>query len=166
MAAEKLQVLIKSLLQYGRQDYWTTYFFDYISQCIIKIGMEMKSCILVFQKKGDLIITENYRGITLSALTAKVYNTLLLTPIQPEVEKILWNFSDSGHSSNHWRSTCKKSWSNYIGHRFFYGIWLHTERKYGANIIICIWSPQRNCYHNYDALQKHESKCLLIQWPH
>ncbi len=82
MAAEKLQVLMKSLLQYGRQDYWTTYFFDYISQCIIKIGMEMKSCILVFQKKGDLIITENYRGITLSALTAKVYNALLVNRIQ------------------------------------------------------------------------------------
>ena len=42
-----------------------------------------KSCIFLFQKKGDLGIT-NYRGITLTAIVAKLYNTLLLSHIQPK----------------------------------------------------------------------------------
>ena len=49
-----------------------------------------KGCILPFPKKGDLRIAKNYRGITLTSLAAKVYNTLLLNCIEPEIEKILW----------------------------------------------------------------------------
>ena len=48
-----------------------------------------KGCILPFPKKGDLGIAKNYRGITLTAIAAKVYNALLLNRIRPEVEKIL-----------------------------------------------------------------------------
>ena len=40
-------------------------------------------------KKGDLGTTKNYSGITLTAIAAQVYNTLLLNDIQPEIEKIL-----------------------------------------------------------------------------
>ena len=39
--------------------------------------------------KGNLGITKNYKGRTLTAITVKVYNALLLNHIQPEVEKIL-----------------------------------------------------------------------------
>ena len=46
-----------------------------------------KGCILPFPKKGDLGIAKNYRGITLTAIAAKIYNTLLLNRIRPEVEK-------------------------------------------------------------------------------
>ena len=45
-----------------------------------------KGCILPFPKKGDLGITKNYRGITLTAIAAKVYNALLLSCIQPKVK--------------------------------------------------------------------------------
>ena len=49
----------------------------------------MKGCILPFPKKGDLSLTNNYRGITLTSIAAKIYNTLLLNRIQPEIEKVL-----------------------------------------------------------------------------
>ena len=48
-----------------------------------------EGCILPFPKKGDLGQTSNYRGITLTSIAAKIYNSLLLNRIQPEMEKIL-----------------------------------------------------------------------------
>ena len=48
-----------------------------------------KGCILHFPKKGDLGIPQNYRTITLTFAAAKVYETLLLNHIKPEIEKIL-----------------------------------------------------------------------------
>ena len=49
----------------------------------------MKICILSSSKKGNLRITKNCRGVTLTAVAANVYNALLLNPIQTEIEKIL-----------------------------------------------------------------------------
>ena len=37
----------------------------------------MKGCILPFPKKGDLGLSKNYRGITLTSIVAKIYNVLL-----------------------------------------------------------------------------------------
>ena len=48
-----------------------------------------KGCILPFPKKGDLGLTKNYRGITLTAIASKIYNTLLLNRLRPEIEKLL-----------------------------------------------------------------------------
>ena len=42
------------------------------------IGKLIKGCILLFPKNGDLGITKNNRGITLTAIAAKVYNAMLL----------------------------------------------------------------------------------------
>ena len=42
-----------------------------------------------FHKKGDLGITKNYQSITLTSIGAKIYNTLQLNRIKPEIEKIL-----------------------------------------------------------------------------
>ena len=41
-----------------------------------------------FPMKGNLGITKNYRGVILTAIAAKVYNTQLLNHIQLEIEKI------------------------------------------------------------------------------
>ena len=38
-----------------------------------------RSTIIPLPKKGDLSLPSNYRGITLSALAAKLYNTMLLS---------------------------------------------------------------------------------------
>ena len=48
-----------------------------------------EGCILPFPKKGDLGLSKNYRGITLTSIAAKIYNSLLLNRVQPEVEKVL-----------------------------------------------------------------------------
>ena len=48
-----------------------------------------EGCILPFPKKGDLGLAKNYRGITLTSIAAKIYNSLLLNRIQPEIEKVL-----------------------------------------------------------------------------
>ena len=48
-----------------------------------------EGCILPFPKKGDLGITQNYRGIALTAIAAKTYNSMLRNRIQPEIENVL-----------------------------------------------------------------------------
>ena len=48
-----------------------------------------EGCILPFPKKGDLSLAKNYRGITLTAISAKIYNLLLLNRIRPEIDPIL-----------------------------------------------------------------------------
>ena len=49
----------------------------------------MKGCILLFLKKGDLRLAKNYRGITLTSITAKIYNALLRNRIEPKIDNIL-----------------------------------------------------------------------------
>ena len=57
------------------------------NQSSIQIWTE--GCILPFPKKGDLSLATNYRDITLTPIAAKIYNSMLLNRIQPEVEKVL-----------------------------------------------------------------------------
>ena len=47
-----------------------------------------KGCILPFPKKGDLRIAKNYRGINLTSIAAKIYNALIVSHIESEIEKI------------------------------------------------------------------------------
>ena len=49
----------------------------------------MKGCILPFPKKGDLGLSKNYRGITLTSIAAKIYNALLRNRIEPKIDNIL-----------------------------------------------------------------------------
>ena len=67
-----------------------------------------KGCILPFPKKGDLGITKNYRGITLTSIATKIYNTLLCNCIEPKIEKILWK-NQKGFQRN--RSTTSLIWT-------------------------------------------------------
>ena len=48
----------------------------------------MKGCILLFPKKGDLGLAQNYRGITLTSIAAKIYNALLWNCIEPKIDNI------------------------------------------------------------------------------
>ena len=48
-----------------------------------------KGCMLPFPKKGNLNITKNYQGITLTAISAKIYNLMLLNRIRPAVDPLL-----------------------------------------------------------------------------
>ena len=38
--------------------------------------------------KGDLEIAKSHQGIILNSIAAKIYNALLLNPIEPKIEKI------------------------------------------------------------------------------
>ena len=48
-----------------------------------------KSQIIPMPKKGDLSLATNYRGISLTAISAKIYNKLLLNRLIPFVGPIL-----------------------------------------------------------------------------
>lgn len=48
-----------------------------------------KSAIIPLPKKGDLSLPSNYRGITLSPIAAKIYNSMLLNRITPHLDPIL-----------------------------------------------------------------------------
>ena len=48
-----------------------------------------EGCLLPFPKKGDLGITKNYRGITLTSIAAKIYNAMLLNRLRPHMDPIL-----------------------------------------------------------------------------
>ena len=56
--------------------------------------------------KGNLRIIKNYKGITFAA---KVYNALLPNPIQPEIEKILWD----NQNSFQWNQSTTSTVSDY-----------------------------------------------------
>ena len=48
-----------------------------------------KGCLLPIPKKSNLAITKNYRGITLTAIPAKIYNLMLLNRIRPKINPVL-----------------------------------------------------------------------------
>ena len=53
--------------------------------------MWQKGAVLSFPKKGDLGSTSNYRGITLMAVGAKVYNRIPLDRLRPHIDPKLRN---------------------------------------------------------------------------
>ena len=48
-----------------------------------------EGCILHFPKKVNLTITDNYRGINLTPISAIIYNLMILNRIRPYVDPIL-----------------------------------------------------------------------------
>ena len=54
-----------------------------------KIDKWRMGCIIPFPKKGNLSSTKNYRGITLTCISAKIYNLMLLNRIRPVLDPLL-----------------------------------------------------------------------------
>ena len=48
-----------------------------------------EGCLLPIPEKGNLVITKNYRGITLTAIAAKIYNLMLLNRTRPKLDPSL-----------------------------------------------------------------------------
>ena len=48
-----------------------------------------QGCILPFPQKGDLREASNYRGINLTSLAAKIYNSMLLNRLRSYIDPIL-----------------------------------------------------------------------------
>ena len=53
------------------------------------INRRREGCLLPIPKKGNLVITKNYRGITLTAIAAKIYNLMLLNRTRPKLDRVL-----------------------------------------------------------------------------
>ena len=69
------------------------------------------SNIIPVPKKGDLTDTNNYRGISLTSLVAKMLNRMILYRIKPEIEKVLrdnQNGFQEGHSTNSYILTLQR----------------------------------------------------------
>ena len=82
---------MKYLQKYGRPGNSTTYCSDIVMPYIIKtIDGWTKGCIFLFLNKDNLGLAKNYRGITLTSIADKLYNTLQRNCIEPKIEKILW----------------------------------------------------------------------------
>ena len=54
----------------------------------------MKGCTLPFPNKGDLELAKNNWDITITSITAKIYNALLRNCIEPKIENILQKNQD------------------------------------------------------------------------
>ena len=62
---------------------------SYMIRAIRYIGKNQLKDLLPFPKKGNLSVTKNYRGITLTPIAATIYNMMLLNRIRPEFDPIL-----------------------------------------------------------------------------
>ena len=79
---------MKYLQNYGRQEIWRD--TAPILQRHIQPEQNRqinKGQILPFPKKGDLRISKNYWGITLTSIADKVYNAQALKCIEPKIKK-------------------------------------------------------------------------------
>ena len=106
---------------------------------------------LFFPKKGNIRINNNYRGITLTSIAAKIYNALLLKWINREKfqekfhrfsEKSLLNFRDSDDPSNNRRIT-RKNIEATIVYGFLQWILFHDKRDDWANSIWHMFSLKK-----------------------
>ena len=103
-----------------------------------------KGCILPFPKKGDLSVTDNYMGITLTCIAAKIYNTMIREIIQPDIDEIL-RPSQNGFRKN--RSTVGQILTV---RRIIEGI---KEKNLGACIIFIDFSKAYKAYKDTEIIR-------------
>ena len=137
----------------------------------------MKGCILPFPKKGELGLANNYRGITLTSIAAKIYNALLRNRIEPKIDNILRK-NQNGFRRN--RSTTSqiltirrilegvRAKKTYRRHYHLSTLprpsILYTEGRWNKSY--CIRPTKRNRTSNNDSLQKHKSESPFTRWRH
>ena len=131
----------------------------------------MKGYILPSQRK---VTTRNYRNITLTNIAAIVYDALILSFVQPEVEIVLGKNQIDFQRSHFTTSQIvtidliiegvhAKNLKAILVCRFFLSIWFHTQRRDGANKT-SKWSLKRNCYHYTDAQHLLKLDLCCIAW--
>ena len=93
-----------------------------------------------FPEESDLGIFQNYLGITLTSISAKIYNALLLNRFESEIEKNQNGFHRNRCIASNiplirWILDVREKTSKHsiLIHRFLLGIWLHTQREDWAN---------------------------------
>ena len=80
----------------------------------------MKGCILPFHKKGDLGLAKKYRGITLTSIAAKIYNTLLRNRIEPKIHNILRKNQNAFRRNRSTTSQSLKAYGQKSNRRHYY----------------------------------------------
>ena len=98
----KLHASMKYSQKYRRQGNLMIYYFNFCNAAYKQNTSEWwtKGCILFFSQKINLGVTKNYRSTTLTSITAKVYNALLLNCIKPEVEIIFRKYQNRNRSTS------------------------------------------------------------------
>ena len=137
----------------------------------------MKGCILPIPKKGDLGLAKKYRGITLTSISAKIYNALLRNRIEPKIDNILRK-NQNGFRRNRNRSMTsqiltirrilegvqtKKPRGDITICRLYQGIRFHSEKEDGTNPT-SIRPNKRNRSSNNDSLYKNQSESTITRW--
>ena len=119
-------------------------------------------------KKGDLSLATNYRGITPTPIATKIYNSMLLNRIQPEVEKVLRRNQNSFRKNRSTvgqiltvRRIIKGVKANNLEAiilfiDFYKRFRLNTPWKNSGNSTSIRNSKRNNCSYD-DAIQKHQS---------
>ena len=127
---------------------------------------------LIIPLKKNFGIIKKCWGITLIAITAKVYNALLLNLILPKMEEIHrknqngfrrnWSTgSDSDYPQNHWRSTYKKATLQFIDSSEAFD---SIHRGMIDQMLLGHGLPRKKNYYGNDALQNHENNGFLTWW--
>ena len=136
----------------------------------------MKGCILPFPKKGDLGLAKNYRGITLTSIAAKIYNTLLRNRIEPKIDNILRK-NQNGFRRN--RSTTSQILTI---RRILEGVraknlqvtllFVDFTKAFDSihrgkmELILLAYGLPKETSSNNDPLQKHQRESTFTRWRH
>ena len=111
LKTEKLMTSTKYPQKFGRQENRLKY-FDYATQSVKIQGRNWrKLASWHYTLKGELGISMNYRAITLTTITAKVYNVLLLNRISQKHQE----YSQKKKNQNIFRknrTTTSKIWQS------------------------------------------------------
>ena len=121
------------------QQVWKTREFDNLwhysvgAVCNQNTDGWVKGCILSLPKKGDLGLAKN-QDITLTFIAAKIHNALLCNCIKPKIGKNQNGFSRNRSTmSRILKGVCVKRKTKETQRQQYCRLWLHTQRKDGAN---------------------------------
>ena len=136
----------------------------------------MKGCIFPFQKKSDLGLPKNDRGITLTSIAAKIYSALPRNCIEPKIDNILRK-NQNGFRRN--RSTnsqiltirrilegvrAEKQQATLLFVKFTKAF--DSIHRGMEQILLAYGLPKETEAAIRDSLQKHQSESMFTGWRH
>ena len=127
----------------------------------------MKGCIFFIWKKEDLGTIKNYWHITLTAITAKIYNALLLNHIWCADAKVLrkkskWFSEKSIHNFRFWLFIESLDANNLEATLVCECLGENLLQMQQILLVLCF--SKRNCYYYSDTLHGHKGCGLLTWW--
>ena len=144
---------------------------------VSRVSMSFSVDESLLPKNGDFRLAKNYRGITLTFITAKIYNALLRNRIEPKIDNILQK-NQNGFRRN--RSTTSQILSirtilegvrakNLQATLLFVDFtkaFDSIHRGKMEQILLAYGLPKETIACNNDSLQKHQSESTFTGWRH